>query len=368
MSGPKAYRLLVLSPSELARRDLMQTRARGLALRDRLLSQFAVLSGPPPMAVPPEPASDSIQDFQAWEAALQAANQQAEALIAGQRARRRLALVAGTAPAAIQFQASQSGQPPLFASSPPPGAAAQPPLNWPVAATPNAGRVPTSPHPRSPDAVPMPPLAGPVPTSPHPPSPHAVPMPPLAGPVPTSPHPPSPGAVPAPPDAPSAGHAVRVSRALELASQFEDQAAFEALAARAAPLAAAQPGAVSEADLLVLEAAVADQLKADSNRKALRAEANRQALRIAHLTSRDAEALRQAAASADTPAAVEAVRRQADQLLDQEARRADADYASSCVAEVLTELGYAVEAGPDAIGQAPLAPDARHVMLARRPD
>jgi hypothetical protein len=35
---------------------------------------------------------------------------------------------------------------------------------------------------------------------------------------------------------------------------------------------------------------------------------------------------------------------------------------------VLTELGYAVEAGPDAIGQAPLAPDARHVMLARRPD
>ncbi|MDR1634969.1 MAG: hypothetical protein LBS27_08660 [Bifidobacteriaceae bacterium] len=431
MSGPKGYHLIVLSASELARREFMRTRARSLALRDRLLGQLAVLNGTPAFTIPPEPRGESIEDFQAWETALAAANQQAEALAQDQRSRRRLAFALNPATSAIAPGTALAWG---LGKAPAASAGAQDQAH-------HAGRQPTltpnadaQHHTR--DAVRQPTF---VPNAGAPDAAHAAGRQPTLSPT-AGTHDPPRDAVRQPALGPNDGGqeqvrgalgqpvfglnaavAERINRALGLASRLEDQAAFEALGQRAAELAAAGG---AEAQLLVFEAAVADQLKAAAHLRALRDEADRQTLRIAHLAGPEADELRRTAAQAQTAAALEAVRRQADELLDQDRRRADADYATACVQEALADLGYTVDVqptavqpvaadraaatgpapaslarplgpaatfdpaatiGPDAaldptaafegaaqttslVGQMPVAPETRHVLLAHRAD
>ncbi|MDR1440870.1 MAG: hypothetical protein LBJ02_00490 [Bifidobacteriaceae bacterium] len=301
MSGPKGYHWIVLSAPELIHQEAMRTRARCLALRDKLAGQLAVLSEN--LTVPVAPAGESLAEMRAWESALTEANTHATQLTEASRARHHLALAANTVGAALQIPLAL-GLGERQANT------ADAALNVTVTTAPSGE----------------------------------------------------------PTVDPRVELATRLQRALITASGLEDPELIEAVAGRARDLANAGPRPDTEAQLLIFEASITDQLKAQARRNGIRAEAERIVLRIAHMDGPAVESLRQMAGGAATPAALESLRSQVTDWLEAERVQAETDYTSQCLAQILTEMGYQVGGPLQAIGQPSSPPNTRHMFDAQRAD
>jgi hypothetical protein len=349
---------MVLAAEELARREVMQTRARCLSLRDKLRGQLAVIDGATPSAIPSPPAAEALEDMRAWEEALVAANQQAALRVDAARDRQRAALAAAALAPDSPIRLSLGlGQPAADAARPAGGTQQAPTAGLPAADAAPAALATGLPAADVNETARTEASAD-------------------AGLAPIARVPPADSALLAFRDepAPDATHsaatdlAARLERALRAAGEIEDDRAFDVLAEQARRLAAAGPHPGSDAELLVFEASVADQLKAARQARTVKIEAEHAVLRIAHIDAPAAEALRQLAANATSTAEVETIRREAHALLEEDRRKADADYATQCLEQVLTEMGYTMGAPLDPAQAAATTPDTRHMVHAQRPD
>jgi hypothetical protein len=80
MSGPKAFRVRVVSPAERLRRQLAAVEARCTVLLDRLAAAAGSVADKDSLLRVPEPGRRSLAELEAWEGQLEAAVKRADAV------------------------------------------------------------------------------------------------------------------------------------------------------------------------------------------------------------------------------------------------------------------------------------------------